>query len=161
MSSAQSGAVELLHAAWRFERSTKERAALRSLSPPQADPHPHPPKPPARYNPAQLRWERDDRNADLSVDDTKTVIKPKTGEAYQVGFRRVIIPMHRPPRLMSGGDRSAAAVQPRIRSRSCTRARTKHTPNTHAKHATRRGPSSTPSSKTPASSRCRSRRPPR
>ncbi|GBF96899.1 hypothetical protein Rsub_09904 [Raphidocelis subcapitata] len=36
-----------------------------------------------RYNPAQLRWERDDRNADLSVDDTATVIKTKTGGDYQ------------------------------------------------------------------------------
>jgi rhodanese-related sulfurtransferase len=36
-----------------------------------------------RYNPAQLRWERDDRNADASVDDSKTIIVPKTGAAYQ------------------------------------------------------------------------------
>lgn len=37
-----------------------------------------------RYNPAQLRWERDDRKAALSLDDDKTIIKPKSGIAYQV-----------------------------------------------------------------------------
>ncbi|KAI8473560.1 MAG: hypothetical protein J3K34DRAFT_410488 [Monoraphidium minutum] len=36
-----------------------------------------------RYDPGNLRWVRDARLDDLSVDDTKTVIKPKTGEAYQ------------------------------------------------------------------------------
>ncbi|KIZ04155.1 hypothetical protein MNEG_3803 [Monoraphidium neglectum] len=36
-----------------------------------------------RYDPANLRWVRDDRLADLSVDDSKTVIQPKTGAAYQ------------------------------------------------------------------------------
>lgn len=35
------------------------------------------------YNPAQLRWERDDRKAALSLDDGLTMIKPKTGVAYQ------------------------------------------------------------------------------
>jgi hypothetical protein len=37
-----------------------------------------------RWDGANLRWVRDDRFADIAGDDSKTLIKPKTGAAYMV-----------------------------------------------------------------------------
>jgi ABC-type xylose transport system substrate-binding protein len=37
-----------------------------------------------KWDPANARWVRDDRYAGLAVDESKTLITPKTGSAYQV-----------------------------------------------------------------------------
>lgn len=37
-----------------------------------------------KWDPANSRWVRDDRFAGLASDESKTLIQPKTGSAYQV-----------------------------------------------------------------------------